>query len=447
MYTDYIGQRLLRVWLERTGEELTARQFFDTQIYPLFFAQDKLLQWIVNSPFTQRPSAAARLSPGGVRAYQLAQLHELADAMPAQRPDASFAVGYPAAGTGATTSGQVWEGAPRPNAEAVFRSWIGAALGVGVAGGLCLLLHDADVLWALCEGWSHYRTLLDQHPQVKGNQVETWNGQWLAHALSSSYDPAQPLAGFDFAGLLDERSGVVAIRSHAWVSLLFHLAQHLPGPQSAAYVYSLGKTNRTVGFIPLRLAEIRTLPQLCHRLFELSGAGERWQVLSETYETRLGFAAACEAGSVGLVALEPAKLRDVAVAAAGPAKTPAAARQQEIYQLWLAAMLHQESIPGPTLPEAADRLALVLLRYAAHDPGPHKGRGLTKYGQLVEQTFTRSLPGFIKQLTELLKATPEAGDFREEFQDAVALVGELTPARFALFMSLVRFRYVAHDSA
>ena len=448
MYTEYVGQQLLRVWLGQTGEELTAREFFDTQLFPLFFASDKMLQWVVNSPFTQRFPDAQRLAGREERAYQLEQLHRLAEQTTGP-PDASFAVGFPAAGTTATTSGQVWDRAPRADAEAIYRSWLGAALGIGVAGGLCLLLTDADVLWALCEGWAHYRRLLDQHPQVKGNQVESWNGQWLAHVLSDRYDPNQPLAGFDFAALLDEKGGVMAIRPHPWVALLFALAQHLPGPQATAYVYALGKTNRTVGFIPLRLAEIRTLPQLYHRLFNLSGTGEQWAALSEAYETRLGLAAACEAGSLGLVALEPARLRDAVAAAPGPANSPAAARRQETYQLWLAAMLHQDSpdaTPSVTLPEAADRLALALLRYAAHEPGTQK-RGITKYERLVEQVFDNSLPGFIRQLTDLLKATPAAAEFREEFMEAVHLVGELAPARFAVFMSLLRFRYVAHATA
>jgi hypothetical protein len=448
MYTVLVGQRLLRVWLERTGELLTARQFFDERLYPLFFEPEKMLQWVPNSPFVQQVSAAERQRQPGrsVRDIQLGRLHQLAAGVAVGgAADASFVVGYPAAGAAATTSGQVSDNTPAPDPEQVYCSWLGAALGIGTAGAVTLLLQEASILWALVEGWTHYRALLDQYPALKGHQVETWNGRWLVHALSPAYDPAQPLLGFDFAQLLATRGSTQAIVPQPWVPLLVALAQHLPAPHVMAYIYALNKTNRTIGFIPLYLAEIRTLPAACHHLFELTGAGPGWAALAQAYETRLGLAAACESGSVGLVALEPARLRQYVPVPAGAVRTPAQGRQQEIYHLWLQAMLQKDAPSAPvSLSDAADQLAESLLAFARHETTQQRGRGKTENPQLVERVLAApSLTRFVAQLTELLVAAPATAAYLPAFEEAVKLAAAMPAPQFSLFVALLRFRYVA----
>lgn len=450
MYTEVIGRRLLAVWQKRTGEVVTPRSFFEDTYYPLFLAHNRLLQWINNSPFVRGSQAD--------RAGQLTHLHKLLDGATAAGGaglDASIAPGFPAAGTTATTAGQVsyapnlWQG----SADAGYCAWLGAAAGIGVSGGLCLALGEEEVLWAIIEGWSHYRAVLEARPQMKGNQVETWNGQWLAHRFGPDYDPARPLEGFAVDALLIQQASGWGLPTHSWVNVLLRLASQLPN--TTAYVYSLGQTNRTLGFVPLYLEELKTLPELAHRLFKLDGTGERWPVLAEAYETRVGFARACESGAVGLVALEPANLRKAVAATLGPAKNPAQAIQQDIYQLWLTAMLNSNAptittagyaSSGPSGPEVEDlakRLAEALQRYAAHEPGKKKGRGTTAFAQLVQQVFVPSVTPFINQLTVLLNATPAGPEYRDLFMEAVILTQQLSVARFALFQAVLKFRYTA----
>jgi hypothetical protein len=442
MYTEHVGQQLLRVWLERTGEELTARQFFDGHIFPIFFDHPKMLQWVANSPFAQQIPAAERQKGQTERDYQLVRLHEMAASTTTRPADASFAVGFPASGVTATTSGQVWERGPWADAEAVYRSWLGAALGIGVAGGLSLLLTDSDVLWALCQGWTHYRTFLDQHSHVKGNQVESWNGHWLAHVLSTNYNPVDPLHKFDFAFILITRDKSAAIQPHPWVPLLFRLASHLSNRQITAYIYALGKTNRTVGFIPLLLDEIRTFRQLYCDFFEPAGdiAGGGGQ----SYETHLGLAAACEIGSIGLVALEPVRLDEKDLLK--PVKTPEIVKQQKVHEIWLAAMLRQDCIPEQFMLQAVSHLASVLMRYATHKHEQREWRAITRYEQLVGHVFSQSVPAFTHKLLELLEATPAADEFREEFKNAVALVRGYPHKRFIRFISLLRLQYTIYTT-
>ena len=450
MYCEVMGRQLLKVWCKQTGEVVTPREFFEQTYYPLFLADARLLQWVANSPFAQAKGVSAEH-----RQAQLNRLHELiAQATAVNGPglDASIAPGFPAAGTTATTAGQVSDLAPRSTADSGYYAWIGAAAGIGVSGGLTLALGEEVILWALLEGWTHYRELLRERPEMKGNQIETWNGQWLAHRFGPAYEPAQPMKGFPLEQILVQQPGGQALSTHSWVNLLLMLAPHLP--DTTAYVYSLGQTNRTVGFVRLHLSELRTLPELAHRLFTLDGSGADWPKLSAAYETRLGLGRACETGSLGLVALEPTPLRTVIATKLGPPKNPAQALKQETYKLWLTAMLHHtqstDATATPTggpsgqqLTEAAERLAEGLLRYAAHEPGKSKGRGTTKYAQLVQQVFVPSIPAFIRQLTLLLEATPAAPEYRELFLDSVNLTQGLSASSFAMFQALLKFRYTA----
>lgn len=440
MYTSYIGRRFLDQWNRRTGRGLTAQQFFDAELHPVFFAHDKYLQWVPNSPFAQKV-AQKDLVPGKQpAAIQLEKLHrnvrELA-------PDASFVIGFPAAGTAGTTSGQVSGVGPVIAAEDIYCSWIGGALGVGVSGGLVLLLDEEAVLWALYEGWQHYRAYLSQRPGLKGNQIDTWNGRWLTHAFSFGYNAENPTANFDFDAALDTKDGSSAISTQAWVKVLFALAERYQR-RLTAYVYSLAQTNRTIGFVPLALDEVDDLHQLATRLFGASSLIRDWRQLAALYETHYGFARACQLGSVGLTAIEPAKLRDYLPdgdKTRSPSLKTAADRYQfELYQLWILAMLNNQELYN-----AADRLAAALHRFT--DREDQRGsRGKTNVSQKIERIFVKHRPAFIEKLTELLDEANAAPEFREPFEQAVQQVMLMPVDNFPLFIILTRFRYVAQST-
>lgn len=435
MYTSYIGRRFLTLWNERTGRDLSARQFFDEELHPVFFAHDKYLQWVPNSPFAQKV-AQKDLVPGTTTAaVQLAKLHrnvrELA-------PDASFVLGFPAAGTTGTTSGQVSGVGPQIAAEDVYCSWIGGALGVGVSGGLTLLLDQDEVLWTLYEGWSRYRALLSQRDGLKGNQIDTWNGRWLTHAFDPDFNPRQPLAGFDFDAALDTKDGSSALRTQAWVKVLFALATTYK-ERITAYVYSLAQTNRTVGFVPLELGAVEDMYQLSQRLFQLSPAIRDWQLVTSLYETHYGFARACQLGSIGLAAIEPAKLQDYLPGNDKKInlKTDAERLQFDIYQLWILAMLNNQELYN-----AADQLAGALQQYS----GTAK-QGKMNLDRQVEKVFVKHRPAFIERLTEILEeAKSAASGYTALFDEAVRQVMLMPVDNFPLFIILVRFRYIARQS-
>lgn len=441
MYTSHIGRRLLGLYHQRTGEELSARQFFEQRLYPLFYAHKRYLQWVPSSPFAQKV-AAGNLGDGKTEAeVQLATLHHKIATVP---PDASFVIGFPAAGVEGTTSGQVSGVGPQIGTDEIYCSWIGGALGVGVSGGLSLLLDEDDVLWALYEGWAHYRTYLDQRPTMKGNQIETWNGHWLAHAFDSGFDPDYP---DEPTIALVDTSGTLSMPTREWVQVLFALTRHYPARDLMAYVYSLAQTNRTIGFVPLQLRGIRKVYDLTDKLFlfpaAVQSAGQ--DQLLRLYSVHYGFARACQLGAIGLAAIEPAKLRDYLPSAYGPAKAPAvkteaAAIQFAFQQLWILAMLNNQE-----LYDTADRLAGALHQFATRDTNKNAGRGKTNVNQQVEQVFVKHRPLFIEKLGDMLDAVQAAAPYRDVFDEAVRQVMLMPVDNFPLFIILTRFRYIARQ--
>ncbi|RTQ53397.1 hypothetical protein EJV47_01250 [Hymenobacter gummosus] len=440
MYTSYIGRRFLTLWNERTGHDLSARQFFDEHLHPLFFAHDKYLQWVPNSPFAQKVAQKDLVGGASAAAIQLEKLHRNVQELP---PDASFVVGFPAAGTAGTTSGQVSGVGPVVAADDIYCSWIGGALGIGVSGGLSLLLDEDDVLWTLYEGWPHYRAYLSQRPGLKGNQIDTWNGRWLTHAFDEYFDPSEPTAHFHFDAALVTKDGSSSITTQRWIDVLFALTQRYQR-RLTAYVYSLAQTNRTIGFVPLELQQIDDLHQLAQRLFQLSPAVRDWQQLRKLYETHYSFARACEQGSIGLAAIEPAKLQEYMPGKdrkISP-KTEADRIQLDIYQLWIIAMLNNQELYG-----VADRLADALLQFAHRDDGRNAGRAKTNANQQVEQVFVKHRPAFIEKLTDLLSTVKSEEPYCSVFDEVVRHIMGMPVDNFPLFIILTRFRYVARQGA
>jgi hypothetical protein len=446
MYTSYIGQRLLALYNQHpdTARALTARQFFEQQLYPKFFEPAKYLQWVPNSPFAQAV-AARDLVPGGPTAAEirLTKLHRNIETV---APDASFVIGFPAAGVEGTTSGQVSNVGPVVSSDEIYCSWIGGALGVGVSGGLSLLLDEDDVLWALYEGWARYRNFLDQRPTMKGNQIDTWNGHWLAHVFGDRYDPEHPTDELEIK--LTDTVGTLSMPTREWVQVLFALARHYPAQNLTAYVYSLAQTNRTIGFMPLRLGAISRVRHLHDKLFlfpaTLQSSGE--DDLLRLYTTQYSFGRACQQGAIGLVAIEPAKLREYMP---GPhnktkaltAKTEESAIQLAFYQIWIIAMLNNQA-----LLDAADRLAAVLVDYTQNAmDARNANRAKTDTDRPVEKLFVQNRRAFIDQLTELLRKSAKASTYLPAFEEAVSQAMSMSVDNFPLFVTLTRFRFVARQ--
>lgn len=421
MYHAVIGKRLVDCVNRRDDTDYSVREFFDTVYVPLFFGSQRLMQNINNSPFDQAITKQHKPFTEELMRECLDQVHRKVKEL---KPDASFYIGGPAAGNAETTSGQVTDMQMAIPHDDVYASWIGAALALTVQGGLTLLIADEDVLLYTYDGWYEYRRYLDQTPNLKPMQINTWNGQWLTHRMGrSAQTKINPKSNSDGK----------ALETQGWVQLLFSLSFHYregPGRQLLAYVCSLGQSNTTVGFIRLNLPQVRLPVDLYEQLYTVPHGmpHARFEAL---YDTEMSFRSACQSIDIGLRALKP---KDAFGAERGIPKRPHSSDSEkqlafDTYQIWITAMLNNKE-----LLQRADDLAHAL--YTARSQAE---RGKTVMNTLVEAILqARNRREFIEGLTALLQKDP-GNSF--VFERAVADLLSISVDNVSLFITLLRFKY------
>ena len=295
MYTAYIGRRLVDLINARDQTSRTVQEFFDEVYFPLFFDSDRYLQHVNNSKFDQAYKQKSKIPlTATVRTNVLSAQHLR---IQNDAPDGSFFLGGAAAEATAGTSGQVTDIKLPITPEEVYASWIGAALGIGVSGGLNILADADEVLLALFDGWRQYRMYLNATPNLKPHQINTWNGWWLTVVFARRFDPNHPFAERHPEVKTDKATGVASIETQKWVNVIFALARKLLQLDSlTTYVYSLSQMNTTVGFILVSLPQIvRVERDLYRQLFAIQGDLKE-DSLGDLYNTELGFQKACELG-------------------------------------------------------------------------------------------------------------------------------------------------------
>ncbi len=419
MIQSAYGHRLVQLYNERHGARYDARGFFDEVFFPVVYDDRKPLQNIGNSPFFVlfEKSEWKKNPPPQKRREALAQLHHKADTEP---PDGSFLVGFPAAGAQAVTSGQVSNIAIPGSRDDVFASWIGAALALTVGGGFSLLIEDDEVLWTTFEGWPLYRRFVNHPPvsNLKGRQINTWNTWWLAHRLSDDYLP----------GTLPDYKDA-ALDTMEWAWLVMALAGVYPSRTLTAYVFNLGNTNTTVGFLPVRLPEVARMYAILNQYFS-NEAGLSDTKRDRLYRTDESFRSACERGAIGLQSMPPSGLTNFFP---GPNSSipnkPLEPVDYFLYQTWILAML------GPDhedLYQLARQTAESLATFASEERGTARDN-LVK--ELLNQTGKRS---FIQKLTEIVESDPARFPALEKLA-ARAYAMSLESLR--LFITLIKFQY------
>jgi hypothetical protein len=365
MIAATIGRTFLKAYNEKYKNEMTAKQFFEEEFVPIFYGGHKYLQWITNSPFVQGVTTLYNGELGlmhvvkddsgetkhfdtdddleeycnkiqkepyfrGFKAKTKKQVkiarsldsqkrksileeftRKVTEACSNNNIEASIAIGFPASEIKefATTSGLVTDIDLRSDEEDIHLSWIGGGLGIGVAGGYSLYFNQEDILLKLYDGWKIYRQFLndDALSLLRGNQINTWNGQWLNFACSKRFQD-----DFDFAFLHNQKvfsvdDTKIEVNTVSWSQLFFNLSNEFSNQSLTGYVYTLGQTNKTLGFYPFLFDKAITLRSFYKRLFGEQAAIQQ----AKEYEKLFGIhiKRACELGSFGLQALEPKDLR------------------------------------------------------------------------------------------------------------------------------------------
>ena len=306
MITATIGRTFLNVYKEKHKKELTAKQFFEEEYWPIFYDSSKYMQWINNSPFDQISKRKVN-SDLQIRKDTLKELCQKIEIK--EIKDMSTVIGAPASDKKgfAVSSGQVTNIEIPIDNEDAYLSWIASGLCLGV-GMYSILFNDEEILYDTFVGWKTYRALLDDKglEKLKGNQINSWNGLWLNYRYSRYFS-----SDFDFGNLQSEnffvmKANFIELAKIKWSELMFNISRIKKSTSLIGYVHNIGDVNKTLGFYPFHFEKAETIKRYYRLLF-----GEKALLKdAKSYEALFGLKLykACQFGSIGLQALQPSSL-------------------------------------------------------------------------------------------------------------------------------------------
>lgn len=464
MITVNIGRTFLNAYNRKYEKDLSAKEFFDQEYFELFFNHPKYLQWPTNSPFVQmKKGQKPHLLNGSERKEKLGNLHvKIAEG----EKDASIAIGFPASETNefATTSGLISDLELNFDNEEIYLSWIGSGLSVGVAGGLSILFDQPDILLQTYEGWKVYRKFLNDPvlEKLAGNKITSWNGQWLSYAFSKDYRKFFDYASLEKQGFFKFDKTDIVIETVKWSRLFFNLSSKFSDKTYTGYVFSLGQTNKTLGFFPFKFQHAQKIIGFYKKLFGENAAMKD----SSYYEKMFGvhIKRACELGAIGIQALEPEGLRKYFDKDKMPNLNKSKVSQKKgqtdeafdaiiqeaekkdfeskiipfrIYKTWLLAMITKNK---EEMSDYTQEIAKAIYGYRAADK-----KGSTKRTNIVKnQLFTsKSKKGFFEALTEIISDVEgENLLLFKELRDRLHLMNN---EDFGYFVVLLKFDYAYQE--
>lgn len=291
-----------------------------------------------------------------------------------------------------------------------------------------MLIDHEEILWAMYEGWELYRKWVNQTEGIN-NKIDTWNGVWLKHRLSESFNVSEP--EYMFNPVSTGKDGEAKMERPSWVAMLLIFSLRYGGEVLSAYIYQFSQTNTTIGFIQLRLPEIKRVSHIYTELFAPSGV--RVQTLAEEYETAVGFLHACENGVIGLRQLEP---KDLKKYMPGGEKLPTTKDYEKsqitfsIYLTWIIAMLNNKEFL-----DLAVATASALHKYVA---GGQRGK-MTRPNEAEAVINAKSKKDFASSLTVIVENAPELAEELNVTLDAVHL--DIPADNVVYFITLLRFKY------
>lgn len=429
MIASRIGHIFLEEYNKRNKKLYTSKQFFTEILHPLFYDHPKYMQWITNSPYVQ----GIRKGTLPTKEERGQKLQKLIEKITNSEPDASIAIGYPSSDPLATTSGQVTDMAFPMDEEDLYASWIGGAFGIGVSGGLSIYFDHPEILWLLYRGWPFYRQWIEETPEMKGNQIETWNGQWISYVHSRFYNEKYPLTGM--SECRENIKGIIQLKTQHWTKVVFNLTQMFKSQTIVGYVFSLGQTNITIGFIPFHLPAVHHLFELYRRLFGDMQFRNGIDKIEEAFSDVKSLFVSCEMGSIGINSLQPKSLQKY-MPGKGKSEIPKYTDQSpdriiqlNAYKTWVVAMLNNEE-----LLEKATQVSKVFVQYEAK---AKKGR--TDRINLVKEILNKPTKrNFIESLIPIIADFDEAAT---PLQQLVEEVNKMPATQFPYFLTLIKFEY------
>jgi hypothetical protein len=245
-----------------------------------------------------------------------------------------------------------------------------------------------------------------------------------------------------------------------WSKLFFSLSKIFPDQTLTGYVFSLGQTNKTIGFFPFHLQQAQNLITYYSLLFgEHSAIRDR-----KTYEDIFGFHIkwACELGTIGLHALQPNDLKKYFIQGKSPdfkkVKIPAQKKGEaedayllrkekaekkdyekvilfRTYKTWLIVMLTKNK---EEMLDYTGNIAKALHTYR------EEGRKNDRKNRIEKEILAaKSKKSFVDALSVIVKdIQDEHLDTIKELKNRVHL---MTSEDFGYFVVLLRFDYAYQE--
>lgn len=444
MITSAIGRIFLNAYNEENHTAYNVETFFEEVYFPIIFGGGKYALWVQNSPFVQGLKGVSPTEYGkevkgkdGHKTIKLLDeemrsemLQEYKEKIEQGYTDASVAIGYPASDKKEfqSTSGQVTDMCIPILKEDILLSWIGNALAICVQGGNLILFNQKKILLDIFRGWKYYRSSLNNNIKLKGNQINTWNGQWLVHYYDHRFfDERNPMA--NFSPYLSSKDGILSVGLQTWTKVLIGISRRYKYTQVMGYVYNIGQTNTTIGFIPFNLEQIRRPIQLYEKFFGMDD-GRQAEYL---WGTAMGFKTACKTGAIGLKAMEPKGMLEYMQK--GKLPKPEKDEEQRItyntYKIWILAMLNNDKLWAES-----QELAQLLM-----DVSVDKDKKIsTKRSNTIEGVLsTVNKKQFVEAVTNLMPALESSEKLVAIVKDVHSMPNDNVP----YFLTLVRFQYAA----
>lgn len=428
MITATIGRMFLEAYNKKFGTQYDAKTFFVEVYYPLFFDQEKYLMTAGNTPL-ENPKISWGDMISGKKPFETKEKRKqrfdnFLTKLKIGYPTTDNSVGFGSIDVTSTTSGQTTNIQYPFTEDDIYTSWFGASLGIGIQGGFSILIPNKEMLMDLFEGWKLYRSAVNENSVLKGNQVNTWNGQWLAHRYSKNYHPEQPMADFN---PFETKTDGMSVATQSWTKVLIGISLHFDNPKMIGYVYNLGQTNTTIGFIPFSLEHIRRPIQLYAKLFN----AEEGKRAEDLWGTENSFRACCQRGAIGIEAMQPKGLKQYMTADKG-VKLPKYDEKQIInfhtYQIWLLAMLNNEELWTKSM-----EFAQMLQSYVNKDK-----KLSTKRSNLVKTILSStSKKSFLLALSEI---APDIESFNK-IEENARIVHMMPTDNVPYYLTLIKFHY------
>ena len=107
MYTSYIGKKFLDIYNKKEQKNLSAKEFFNSVFFPIFFNDEKYLMHVENYPFFQPLNKEEKKLVSETNSIAQIKLNKLHDKIVNDLPNGSIYVGYAASNIKSTTTGQI----------------------------------------------------------------------------------------------------------------------------------------------------------------------------------------------------------------------------------------------------------------------------------------------------------------------------------------------------